>query len=128
MLNTCSKNFTERDEVKFAKFISRLRDNFVNLFLDTLRVQLSLVGVMSIEDFDAIKAKIRFKYHSDSHYSELKNIELLRERLSVAAGMEPYIGRFGLSEESESRNMAEIQNELKTGEIAPPEEPPEEEK
>ena len=128
-----------RDEVKFAKFISRLRDNFVNLFLDTLRIQLSLVGVMSLEDFDAIKAKIRFKYHSDSHYSELKNIELLRERLSVAAGMEPYIGRyfsnsyirreiFGLSEDSESRNMAEIQNELKTGEIAPPEEPPEEEK
>ena len=62
---------------------------------------------------------------------------MLRERLSVAAGMEPYIGRyfsnsyirreiFGLSEDVESRNLAEIQNEIKTGEIATPEEPPEE--
>ncbi len=128
-----------RDEVKFSKFIGRLRDRFSSLFLDILRVQLSLTGVMTLEDFDSIKSKIRFEYQSDSHYSELKNIELLRERLSVAAGMEPYIGRyfsnsyirreiFGLNEESENRNFIEIQNEIKSGEISFPEPEPEEEK
>ena len=128
-----------RDEVKFSKFIGRLRDRFSNLFLDIMRIQLSLTGVMTLEDFDAIKSKIRFEYQSDSHYSELKDIELLRERLSVAAGMEPYIGRyfsnsyirreiFGLNEESESRNFAEIQNEIQSGEITFPEPEPEEEK
>ena len=123
-----------RDEVKFSKFINRLRDNFTKLFTDALKIQLSLRGIMSIDDFEMIQAKIKFKYNSDSHYSELKNIELMRERLSVAAGMEPYVGRyfsnsyirkeiFGMSEDTESRNFAEIQNELKTGEIAIPEAP-----
>ena len=123
-----------RDEVKFSKFIERLRDNFSTLFLDALRVQLSLTGVMSVEDFELIRSRIRFKYHSDSHYYEMKNIELMKERLTVAAAMDPYVGRyfsnsyirreiFGMSEETESRNFGEIENELKTGEIqlAPPE-------
>ncbi len=123
-----------RDEVKFSKFINRLRDNFTQLFTDALKIQLSLRGIMSIDDFEMIQNKIKFKFNSDSHYSELKNIELMRERLSIAAGMEPYVGRyfsnsyirkeiFGMSEDTESRNFAEIQNELKTGEIAIPEEP-----
>jgi hypothetical protein len=120
--------------VKFSKFIERLRDNFSTLFLDALRVQLSLTGVMSVEDFELIRSRIRFKYQSDSHYYEMKNIELMKERLTVAAAMDPYVGRyfsnsyirreiFGMSEETESRNFGEIENELKTGEIqlAPPE-------
>ena len=125
-----------RDEVKFAKFIGRLRDNFNTLFLDALKIQLTLTGVMSVEDFELFRSKIKFKYHSDSHYSELKNIELMRERLSVAAGMDPYVGRyfsnsyirreiFGMSEDQEAKNFTEIQNEIKTGEIQFPE--PEEE-
>ena len=123
-----------RDEVKFSKFIDRLRNNFTTFLLDALKVQLSLTGVMSVDDFEMIAPRINFKFNRDSHYSELKNIELMRERLSVAAALEPYIGRyfsnsyirkevFGMSEESEARNLIEIQNELKTGEIAVPEEP-----
>jgi hypothetical protein len=126
-----------RDEVKFAKFISRLRDQFTNLILDALKIQLSLTGVMSLEDFELLRPKMRFTYNSDSHYSELKTTELMKERLTVAGGMEPYIGRyfsnsyirreiFGMTEDVESRNMAEIANEIKTGEI-PTGPPPEEE-
>ena len=86
---------------------------------------------MGIEDFDQIRNRIKFKYNSDSHYSELKQVELMREKLSIAAGMEPYIGRyfsnsyirkevFGLTESEISRNFAEIQQEMQTGEIQPP--------
>ena len=120
-----------RDEVKFSKFIQRLRNKFSALLVDALRIQLSLVGVMGIEDFDQIRNRIKFKYNSDSHYSELKQVELMREKLSIAAGMEPYIGRyfsnsyirkevFGLTESEISRNFAEIQQEMQTGEIQPP--------
>mgnify|MGYP003113086153 FL=1 len=120
-----------RDEVKFSKFIQRLRNRFSTLLIDALRIQLSLVGVMGIEDFDQIRNRIKFKYNSDSHYSELKQVELMREKLSIAAGMEPYIGRyfsnsyirkevFGLTESEISRNFAEIQQEMQIGEIQPP--------
>ena len=120
-----------RDEVKFSKFIQRLRNKFSTLLIDALRIQLSLVGVMGIEDFDQIRNRIKFKYNSDSHYSELKQVELMREKLSIAAGMEPYIGRyfsnsyirkevFGLTESEISRNFAEIQQEMQIGEIQPP--------
>jgi hypothetical protein len=120
-----------RDEVKFSKFIQRLRDKFSTLLVDALRIQLSLVGVMGIDDFDQIKNRIKFKYNNDSHYSELKNAELMREKLSIAAGMEPYVGRyfsnsyirkeiFGLSEAEISRNFEEIRSEIETGEIQPP--------
>ena len=98
--------------------------------MDALRIQLSLVGVMGIDDFDQIKNRIKFKYNNDSHYSELKNAELMREKLSIAAGMEPYVGRyfsnsyirkeiFGLSEAEISRNFEEIRSEIETGEIQP---------
>ena len=120
-----------RDEVKFSKFISRLRDKFCELFLDALKIQLSLTGVMGIEDFEMIRSKIRFNFNEDSHYSELKNIELMRERLTIAAGMDPYVGRyfsnsyirreiFGMSEDTENRNLAEIQAEIQSGEIQIP--------
>jgi len=118
-----------RDEVKFAKFVHRLRNKFCDLFLDALKIQLSLVGVMSIDDFELLRSKIRFNFNEDSHYSELKNIELMRERLSIAAGLDPYIGRyfsnsyirrevFGMSEDTENRNFSEIQAEIKSGEIS----------
>ena len=120
-----------RDEVKFSKFIGRLRDKFCDLFLDALKIQLSLTGVMSIDDFELIRSKIRFNFNEDSHYSELKDIELMRERLNIAAGMDPYVGRyfsnsyirreiFGMSEDAESRNFSEIQSEIKSGEIQIP--------
>ena len=118
-----------RDEVKFAKFVHRLRNKFCDLFLDALKIQLSLVGVMSIDDFELLRSKIRFNFNEDSHYSELKNIELMRERMTIAAGLDPYIGRyfsnsyirrevFGMSEDTENRNFSEIQAEIKSGEIS----------
>ena len=84
---------------------------------------------MSIDDFEMLRSKIRFNFNEDSHYSELKNIELMRERLSIAAGLDPYIGRyfsnsyirrevFGMSEDTENRNFSEIQAEIKSGEIS----------
>jgi hypothetical protein len=83
-----------RDEVKFSRFISRLRSRFSELFLSLLKVQLLLKGVMSEDDWDAITQKIRFTYATDSYFSELKETEILRERFQNLAQIEPYIGKY----------------------------------
>ena len=83
-----------RDEIKFTKFISRLRHRFSHLFTDLLRIQLLLKGIINEEDWFDIKDNLDYIWTRDSHFSELKNNEILRERFEILAGMEEYIGKY----------------------------------
>jgi hypothetical protein len=83
-----------RDEVKFNKFIERLRHRFSSLFLDILRTQVILKGIMSEEDWNRIAQDITFTFNRDSYFAELKDNDILRERLDIIAAVTPYIGKF----------------------------------
>jgi hypothetical protein len=83
-----------RDEVKFNKFIVRLRQKFSHMFTDALRVQLIAKNIMRPEDWDLIKQDIRYNYVIDNHYAELKDNEVLMGRLNALQLIEPYLGRF----------------------------------
>lgn len=83
-----------RDEIKFHKFVSRLRKKFANLFTDALRIQLAAKNIMRPEEWDEIKQDIRYDFVEDNHYSELKDNEVLMARLATIQQLEPYIGKF----------------------------------
>ena len=83
-----------RDEIKFAKFITRLRQRISELFTDLLRVQLLLKGIIKEEDWFDIKDSIDYVWTKDSHYVELKENEILRERLEVLSQLDEYIGKY----------------------------------
>jgi hypothetical protein len=83
-----------RDEIKFAKFVARLRNKFAQLFTEALRVQLVAKGIISLEDWDDIKYDINYDFVRDNHFSELKDSEILQNRLATLQMMDPYIGRF----------------------------------
>jgi len=83
-----------RDELKFQKFISRLRTRFAKFFLDILKVQLQLKGVIVESDWDDMKNDIIIDYTKDNHFAELKEAELLRERLQTLDQISQYVGTY----------------------------------
>lgn len=87
-----SSNTVSRDELKFSKFVARLRKRFSVLFLDLLRTQLSLKNIMSVEDFDTFKNKILFDFNQDEYFAEMKESEILKNRFQTLAMVAPYIG------------------------------------
>jgi len=93
-----------RDEIKFAKFIAKLRHRFSHLFTNLLRIQLILKGIINEEDWFEIKDDIDYIWTIDSHFSELKNNEIIRERFEILQTMEEYIGKF-ISKEWVQKNI-----------------------
>ena len=83
-----------RDEIKFNKFIARLRKKFSGLFSGALRVQLVAKGIIRNEEWATIEQAIQYDYQQDNHFTELKDNELLLQRLAALQQVEPYIGRF----------------------------------
>ena len=83
-----------RDELKFTKFVSRLRKRFSNMFNDMLKTQLILKNIITPEDWETMSEHIQYDFLYDNHFSELKEAELMNERLSLAATAEPYIGKY----------------------------------
>ena len=83
-----------RDELKFTKFVQRLRKKFTELFNDILRTQLILKGIINEEDWQSVRDSITYDFLQDGHFAELKNTELMRERLQLANEMRDYIGKF----------------------------------
>ena len=83
-----------RDEVKFFRFIDRLRMRFADLLLQTLKTQLILRGVMKKEDWDKISQDITFKFKTESYFHELKETEMLKERLEILRDMEDSLGKY----------------------------------
>ena len=83
-----------RDELKFAKFVGRLRKRFAQMFNDMLKTQLILKNIVSVEDWDRISDHIQYDFLYDNQFAELKETEMLNERLGVLASIEPYIGKY----------------------------------
>ena len=83
-----------RDELKFTKFVARLRKRFTQMFNDILKTQLVLKGVMTIEDWSNIKEHIQYSFLKDGYFAELKNAEILRERINLAEMVQPHVGRY----------------------------------
>tara|TARA_R100000655_G_scaffold38115_1_gene73090 strand:+ start:35 stop:1690 length:1656 start_codon:yes stop_codon:yes gene_type:complete len=83
-----------RDEVKFSKFVGRLRKRFSNLFNDILKTQLLLKNVITPEDWEIMSEHIQYDFLYDNHFAELKESELMAERLTMVASAEPYVGRY----------------------------------
>jgi hypothetical protein len=83
-----------RDEMKFAKFVVRLRNKFSQLFDSALRTQLVLKGICTGEEWDQFKEKIYYSYCKDNNFTELRDAELWRERLTSLSMVDPYIGKY----------------------------------
>ena len=83
-----------RDELKFAKFVGRLRKRFAQMFNDMLKTQLILKNIVSTEDWDTISDHIQYDFLYDNQFAELKESEMLNERLGILATIEPYIGKY----------------------------------
>ena len=83
-----------RDELKFTKFIGRLRKRFGELFHDILKTQLILKGVISPEDWDEMKEHIQYDFLFDNHFNELKEKELMTQRIQLATQMDVFVGKY----------------------------------
>jgi hypothetical protein len=83
-----------RDELKFQKFIDRLRRRFAHTFYDILRKQLILKGVITQEDWDTMKNDIVVDYVRDNHFTELRDAELFRERIQTLEQVSNYVGEY----------------------------------
>ena len=83
-----------RDELKFSKFIDRLRNKFADLFDQALRVQCVLKGICTAEEYDEMKEHIFFDFIKDNNFTELKEAELMKERLALLQEIDPYTGRY----------------------------------
>ena len=83
-----------RDEVKFSKFVARLRKRFSYMFNDILKTQLLLTNVITPEDWEVMEEHITYDFLYDNHFAELKEAELFNERLAMVATAEPYVGKY----------------------------------
>ena len=83
-----------RDELKFTKFVQRLRKKFTELFNDFLKTQLILKGVIAEEDWNVIQANIKYDFLQDGHFAELKESEMLKDRVLLADSLEKYVGKY----------------------------------
>jgi len=83
-----------RDELKFTKFVQRLRKKFTELFNDLLRTQLILKGIINEDDWYTVRDILQYDFLQDGHFAELKQTEMLRERLALANEMRDYVGKY----------------------------------
>jgi hypothetical protein len=83
-----------RDEIKFSKFIARLRKRFNNLFSEALRVQLVAKNIIRAEEWEDLRQDMEFVYDMDNHFAELKDNEILLQRIQMLQQMDPYIGKY----------------------------------
>jgi hypothetical protein len=83
-----------RDEVKFSKFIARLRNKFSRIFDDALRVQLALKGICTTEEWDEFKEAIYYDFKKDNNFVEMREAEIIRERVLTATQLDPFIGKY----------------------------------
>ena len=110
-----------RDEVKFSRFVDRLRLKFSRLFDDILRTQLLLKNIITEDDWKKMKEYVSYDYQKDSHFTELKEAEILRERINTLEQMDQFVGKY-YSEEWIRKNVlrqseqeiADIDNEIKS--------------
>ena len=104
-----------RDELKFTKFIGRLRKRFGELFLDILKTQLILKGVLTLNDWRSINQKIHYEWQTDSQFAELKEAEMTQERLNLLQSMnfaDEIVGNFYSKDYVRKRILKQTQEEI----------------
>ncbi|WDS61249.1 portal vertex protein of head [Synechococcus phage S-BM3] len=101
-----------RDEIKFTKFVGRLRKKFSEIFIDMLKTQLILKGITSVEEWEDMKEYIQFDFIYDNHFSELKESELLQERINLASAADPYVGKYFSVEYVRSKILHQTDTEM----------------
>ena len=83
-----------RDELKFMKFIERLRSKFTLIFDELMERQLALKGICSVDEWNELKQKIHYDFLKDNNFAELKDTELLTARLQLMQLIDPYVGTY----------------------------------
>ena len=101
-----------RDELKFAKFVGRLRKRFAQMFNDMLKTQLILKNIVSPEDWDVMVDHIQYDFLYDNQFAELKESELINGRLGTLATIEPYIGKYFSTEYVRKRILRQTDSEI----------------
>ena len=101
-----------RDELMFSKFVGRLRKRFGNLFNDLLKTQLILKNIVSPEDWEVMSDHIQYDFLYDNHFAELKEAELLTNRMTLATTMEPYIGKYYSTEYIRKKVLRQTDTEI----------------
>ena len=102
-----------REEVKFQKYIDRLRKRFSYIILDTLRTQLLLKGIITDDDWDNMGEEISIDYIKDNYFTELKEFEVLRDRVEIAQQMEDYVGKYYSKEWVRKNIFGQSEQEMK---------------
>ena len=92
----CAKflNAKSTDEIKFTKFVGRMRKRFASMFNDMLKTQLILKNIVTPEDWEVLSDHIQYDFVYDNHFAELKETELINERMGVVAALDPYVGKY----------------------------------
>ena len=101
-----------RDELKFAEFVGRLRKRFANLFNNLLKTQLILKNIITPEDWDSLSDHIQYDFLYDNQFAELKESELMNERLGTLATIEPYIGKYFSSHYVRTKVLRQTDQEI----------------
>lgn len=83
-----------REEIKFNKFIERIRKRFASIFKDALRIQLITKGIIRPDEWDDIGSKIRLDFQRDNHFTEMKQSELIMNRMATLQQVDPYVGKY----------------------------------
>ena len=120
-----------RDEIKFTKFVGRLRKKFSDLFHDLLKTQLILKGVITPDDWEDMKEYIQYDYLYDNHFSELKDLEMLQKKMEVLNELDLYVGKYfsqdyvmrqllQFTEQEIVEMRAQIDSEIKLGLVMDP--------
>ena len=102
-----------RDELKFTKFVGRLRKRFSGVFNDMLKTQLILKNVIAPEDWNDLEDHIQYDFLYDNHFSDLKKNELLNEQLGVVASMEPYMGKYFSNHYVRTKVLKQTEDDIK---------------
>ena len=102
-----------RDEVKFSKFIARLRMKFSQLFTKLLQRQLILKGIVTLEEWPEFARAIRYDYAIDNYYAELKDTEILRDRVSMLRDVDDYVGKYYSNEWVRTHVLRQTEEEVK---------------
>ena len=102
-----------RDELKFTKFVGRLRKRFSEVFNDMLKTQLILKNIVTPQDWEILREHIQYDFVYDNHFSDLKNNELLNDKLGVVAAMEPYLGKYFSAEYIRNKVLKQSDTEMK---------------
>ena len=97
----------------FYKFIEKLRHNFSKLFLDFLRVQLLLKGVMTEQDWQSLKQEIKIVFNTDNYFWDLKESEILAERIKMLSVVEPYVGKYFSTDFIRTKILKQTEEDMK---------------